>query len=279
MIDPPPCSAMCRAASRVPAITPSTLTAHHPVELGEVLVEHALRCIGLDPPALLTMTCNPPNFSTAVVTSVADLVESRDVGVDEVARRPPTSAASAAPELVLHVGDHHLGALGDESLATMPLPIPAAPPVTIATLPCQFVTHLAGCPFSSRPPRKSSSSSLTASGRSICGQWPARVDDGRAAVRRSARRFRPPSPSGSSLSPAPSTTSVGTAMRSYARSLDGVGGGSRPGLRKRAAAIASHAPGAMLDSWRRGTYVVVVGVGRIEEQRLDDPAHARSVAS
>ena len=35
--------------------------------------------------------------------------------------------------------------------------------------------------------------------------------------------------------------------------LDGAGGGDAPGRRKRAAASVSHAPGAMLDSYRRAT--------------------------
>ena len=67
MIEPPPCSAMWRAALGADHHA-EEVDAHHPLEVGEVVVEDAVerarRC-----PALLNITSSPPNCSTAKSTS------------------------------------------------------------------------------------------------------------------------------------------------------------------------------------------------------------------
>src|SRR5690606_34854284 len=145
----------------------------------------------------------------------ADLVEVGHIGLDELRVGTEFGGQFRAVPGV-HVADQHLGALGDE---------PAGQ--SGAETRCAAGDHgnLAGqfpCPFrhlvaTSRSRvftvvRKSSSSSLTAAGCSICGQCPASAitadrASGICAAMSAAH------PGGNSLSPAPSTMSVGTPIR------------------------------------------------------------------
>ena len=90
--------------------------------------------IGLDLPALLTMTCRPPNVSTAAVDESTDLRLVADVGVVEAARRDPGPSANAVPSSSWTSAITTL-APSATNRSTMPRPMPDAPPVTIATLP------------------------------------------------------------------------------------------------------------------------------------------------
>ena len=112
MIDPPPASRMCRAASRVPAITARRLTAMT-LSKSARSSSKMLRCMVPETPALLTMTCRPPNCSTAVDTSPLTW-SSSDTSASTNSASAPMSSASAAPRVAVDVGDQHLGAFGGE---------------------------------------------------------------------------------------------------------------------------------------------------------------------
>ena len=152
-----------------------------------------------DTPALLTITCRPPKCSTAVVTRPADLVDIGHVGFDE--QRVVTEVrGQRRAGVAVDVADQHLRALGREpARQALAQPRCAAGDDRDLARRVRCSPEPAG-PFSVTSPRKSSSSSLTADGCSICGQWPARSTTAGTTVAESAWRSRPPTPRGSSLS-------------------------------------------------------------------------------
>ena len=66
-------------------------------------------------PALFTITCRPPNFSTAVVTS-APTCSGSETSVWRKKASAPSAAASASPTVRFNVGDDDPRALGDKPL-------------------------------------------------------------------------------------------------------------------------------------------------------------------
>ena len=88
--------------------------AHHPVEVGEVVVEEAAS--SAEPtPALLNMTWSPPNRSTAKSTSAWTWSASATSVRWNAAASPSVGGQLLAP-LGVDVGDDDLSALGHEPL-------------------------------------------------------------------------------------------------------------------------------------------------------------------
>ena len=102
-----------------------------------------LRCMVPDTPALLTITCRPPNFSTAVDTSPLTW-SSSDTSASTKSAPAPMSLANAAPAS-RSMSPISTLAPSAANRRDRPSPSPDAPPVTIATLPVEFVAHQAGC--------------------------------------------------------------------------------------------------------------------------------------
>ena len=100
---------------------------HHPLEVGEVVVEEAART-SPPIPALLHITWSPPKRSTAKSTTRLDLVGVGDVGRAGTRPRRRARAASASPPLGVDVGDDDLRALVHEPLDDRrgPMPLGAA---------------------------------------------------------------------------------------------------------------------------------------------------------
>ena len=165
-----------------------------------------------DTPALLTMTCKPPKRSTARRHQSAHLVDVGHVGLDEegvgadVRRERGTAVA-------VDVGDDDtLAPSAANLLGDAAAWIPDAAPVTMATLPtsssCQFPGSL------QKLKKKSSSTVLTGVGLLDLRTVPGVRRSPRNARRRICPAIAAAHPGGSNLSPRPSTTRVGTVMRS-----------------------------------------------------------------
>ena len=113
MIEPPPCSAMWRAARWLPTMTPKRFTAITRSKSAEVVVEEAARSSSAIP-ALLNMTWSPPKRATAKSTSSwtssasATSVRLNAAAVAELRRQ-------LLAALGVHVGDDDLGAFFDEA--------------------------------------------------------------------------------------------------------------------------------------------------------------------
>ena len=95
-------------------------------------------------PALLNMTCSPPNVLDGEVDERLHLVGFGDVGALEDSVGAQCRGRRLAAGLV-DVGDHDLGAFGDESLGAVPNPMPEEPPVTTATLPASSLVMVPAC--------------------------------------------------------------------------------------------------------------------------------------
>ena len=76
-----------------------------------------LRCIVPETPALLTMTCRPPNCSTRRRHQPADLVELGHVGVDEQCVCADV-LGQRGTGFAVDVADEHLRTFGGEAPAT-----------------------------------------------------------------------------------------------------------------------------------------------------------------
>ena len=217
---------------------------HDLVEVGEVVVEE-LRCMVLDTPALLTITCSPPNRSTAVVTSPLTWSRSRHIGLDEV-RVGADVVGQRRTGVAVDVGDQHLGAFGGES-PRQPFAQSRRTAGDDRDLALEFVAHLAGCPFASHVAEKVQQQFVDGVGLFDLRAVTCPVDDGRTAVRDLL---------GDLGRPALGQQFVARALDHQRRHGDAVVGALarrqwrwfRPGRRNLAAANASHAPGAMLDS-------------------------------
>ena len=70
---------------------------------------------GLETPALFTMTCRPPNFSTAAATS-APTCSGSETSVRRKKASAPSAAASCLTPVGLDVGDDDPRALGHKPL-------------------------------------------------------------------------------------------------------------------------------------------------------------------
>ena len=134
MIDPPPpASRMCRAASRVPAITAAQIDRHDLLEVGEVVVEEAA-VHGARHARVVDHHVQAAEALDRRRHQPADLVEFGHVGLDELARwrrcrRPAPHRASPSMSPISTL------APSAAKRRDRPSPSPDAPPVTIATLP------------------------------------------------------------------------------------------------------------------------------------------------
>ena len=114
MIDPPPLVAICRAASRVPAITPKHVDRHDAMEVGEVVVEEAAMHLAGDS-GVVHHHVEPAEGFDGTCDQRTDLL-----GVGDVGQPEDRVAAQFGGELftsvALDVGDHHPRALRHEPL-------------------------------------------------------------------------------------------------------------------------------------------------------------------
>ena len=115
MIEPPPCSAMCRAASRVPAITPSRLTR---MTLSNSAKSSSNRPFfsGLDRPGVVDHDVQAAERLDRGRRRARPTCAWSPTSVWWKCASAPTVGGQRLAELVLHVGDHDRGALGDEPL-------------------------------------------------------------------------------------------------------------------------------------------------------------------
>ncbi len=151
-IEPPPCSAMYRAASRVPAITARTLTRITASKSARSSSKNR-RCIRPETPALLTMTSRPPKVSTAVDTSRPTCSMS-PTSVNRKLVSSPSSSARTLPRSS-SMSPIITWAPSAANRRTSPSPSPAAPPVTTTTFPASsFITPLSGIPAIPRSARR-----------------------------------------------------------------------------------------------------------------------------
>ncbi len=216
MIEPPPCVPhVPRGVSRAGHHGPQ-VDRHDLVEVREVVVEqtavHRARH-----PGVVDHDVQAAEPLDRRRHQAADLVEFGHVGLDESARRRRCPSASAAPASRSTSAISTL-APSAAKRRDRPSPRPDAPPVTIATLPSSSLltwTTSAG-PFVSSHDSLEKIQQQLVDGvglfdlRAVAGP----LDDGRSAVRDLLRRSRPPSHRAAVCRTAPSTTSVGTAMRS-----------------------------------------------------------------
>src|SRR5579862_3616819 len=137
MIDPPPAVAMCRAACVVPASTPSTFTPITWLKSARSS-SRKLRCIVPETPALLTITCSPPNECRVNSTSPRTSSGSATSTAWKTADGPSDSTSSLP-------GSAFRSAMTTRAPSAtnrwaIPRPRPLAPPVTIATRPSSSFT-------------------------------------------------------------------------------------------------------------------------------------------
>ena len=138
MIEPPPCSAMCRPARWVPTITPNRFTAI--TRSKSRRSSRRKRRNELEMPALLNMTCSPPKVSTAKSTS-AWTSSASATSVRLKATPSPSPAASASPLSASTSATTTLAPSAGEQLGGGAAD-PAGTPRDDGDLPRQFLAHV-----------------------------------------------------------------------------------------------------------------------------------------
>src|ERR1700694_648154 len=143
MLPPRPCAAICRRQARVVRKAPSRWMASIRLQSsnrrstsGEMICT----------PALETRTSTPPNWATTFATPPSTCFSSVTSMVPPGAAGPSARAVSSAPRMSAMA----TRAPSCKYRSAMARPIPLAAPVTMATLPCSFMT--ASFWRSQRPP-------------------------------------------------------------------------------------------------------------------------------